>query len=154
MIVISPLNPDKKGFWDEDRLARFLDQLSKQVDYDQTRLYLAGMSRGGNGAYRLAMENPGRFAAMIVHCGAAPTPYAPWLKDLPTWIIHGQKDRVIPVEESVRMARAIEKAKGKVMLTLHPEEGHDVWTRTFAKEQFVNWLLKHKLSSTNLKSRQ
>ncbi len=57
MMVISPLNPDKKGFWDEDRLARFLDALEEQIEFDHSRLYLAGMSRGGYGAYRLAMEN-------------------------------------------------------------------------------------------------
>lgn len=143
-IVISPLNPDKKGFWDEDRLARFLDALEKEISFDKSRLYLAGMSRGGYGAYRLTMENPKRFAAVMVLCGAAPTPYAKWLGDTPIHIIHGQKDTSIPVEESVRMTRAIAKAGGNVSLTIDPQAGHDVWTKTFANDETQKWFLKHR----------
>ncbi len=143
MIVVSPLNPDAKRFWDEDRLARFLDALADEMEFDPTRLYLAGMSRGGYGAYRLAMENPDRFAALLVLCGAAPAPYANWLGDLPTWIIHGEKDTSIPVSESIEMAAAMEKNGGDVTLTLLPEAGHDVWTDTFKDPQTLAWLLQH-----------
>lgn len=146
MIVVSPLNPDAKGFWDEDRLARFLDQLETEIEFDPHRIYLAGMSRGGYGAYRLAMENPDRFAAMVVLCAAAPTPYAGWLGNLPIWLIHGEKDPVIPVDESIRMERAIQKKGGEVKLSIHPDAQHDVWTRTFSGEAVVDWLLEHKRS--------
>ncbi len=144
MFVVSPLNPDAKGFWDEDRLSRFLDALQEKVEFDKARVYLAGMSRGGYGAYRLAMENPDRFAAMIVLCGAAPSPYANWLGDLPVWMIHGEKDKSIPVAESVRMEKAIREVGGNVRLTLYPEAGHDVWTRTFQDPKTINWLLSHR----------
>jgi len=143
-IVVSPLNPAKKGFWDEDRLSRFLDALENEVTFDKDRLYLAGMSRGANGAYRLAMENPERFAALLVLCGAAPAPYAGWLKKIPTWIIHGEQDPVIPVRQSLMMAEAMKKAGNKAKLTIHPEDGHDVWTRTFSNDDFMKWFLSHK----------
>lgn len=143
MFVVSPLNPDKTGFWDEDRLARFLDALRTELKFDQSRLYLAGMSRGAYGAYRLAMEDPKRFAALIALCGAAPAPYAKWLGDLPVWIIHGEKDQSIPVEQSRAMARALEQAGHKPRLTIHPDAGHDVWTRTFQSPETIKWLLAH-----------
>lgn len=101
------------------------------------------MSRGGYGAYRLAMENPGRFAAMIVLCAAAPTPYAGWLGSTPIWLIHGEKDSSIPVSESIRMEKSIREKGGNVKLTLHPESGHDVWSETFANDAAIDWLLKH-----------
>ena len=141
-LVISPQNPDKKGFWDEDRLARFLDHLDGELYFDRKRVYLAGMSRGGYGAYRLAMENPNRFAAMIVLCAAAPTPYAGWLPKIPIWLIHGDKDPVIPVDESIRMEKAIRASGGDITLTRHRDAGHDVWTKTFASHDFVEWLLQ------------
>ena len=143
-LVISPQNPDKKGFWDEDRLARFLDHLDRELHFDRRRVYLVGMSRGGYGAYRLAMENPDRFAAMIVLCAAAPTPYAGWLPKIPIWLIHGDKDPVIPVTESIEMEKAILDSGGSVTLTRRPNAGHDVWTETFASEDFVEWLLQYR----------
>lgn len=148
MIVVSPLNPDKKGFWDEDRLARFLDELLPSINFDEERVYLAGMSRGAYGGYRLVMENPDRFAAMVALCGAAPSPYAGWLGKIPVWIIHGEKDPVIPVSESQRMAEALREKGGNVRLTLHPESEHDVWTQTFEGTGVEEWLLQHKRSTT------
>lgn len=142
-IVISPLNPDGKGFWDEDRLARFLDHIEDELHFDSNRVYLVGMSRGGYGAYRLAMENPDCFAAMIVLCAAAPAPYAGWLPKIPIWLIHGDKDPVIPVTESIRMEKAILDTGGNVTLTRRPNAGHDVWSDTFASDDFVEWLMQH-----------
>ena len=146
MIVISPLNPDQKGFWDEDRLSRFIEAVTKNLDFDRKRFYLSGMSRGANGAYRLAMENPERFAALLVMCGAAPAPYAGWLGNIPIWIIHGEKDPVIPVAESVRMAEALAKSGNDPHLTIHPEAGHDVWTQTFEDPKTIEWLLNQRKS--------
>lgn len=146
MIVISPLNPEIRGFWDEDRLARFMDAVIKDLGHDENRVYLAGMSRGGYGSYRLAMENPDRFAAMLILCAAAPTPYAQWLGDVPIWLIHGRKDPVIPVSESIEMEAVLRKKGRKVKLTIHPEASHDVWTQTFESNEAIDWLLKHKRS--------
>ena len=42
--VISPQNPDKKGFWDEDRLTQFLAHLDGELHFDRKRGYLVGMS--------------------------------------------------------------------------------------------------------------
>lgn len=139
--IVSPQNPDENGFWDEDRLARFLDALGDEMDYDRDRLYLAGMSRGAYGAYRLAMENPARFAALLAICGAAPSPYAGWLGDLPVWIVHGTDDPVIPVAESERMTATLRERGNEAKLTIHEGAGHDTWTRTFEGEEWVKWFL-------------
>jgi len=112
MVVVSLLNSDAKGFWEENRLARFLDQLKTEIEFDPHRIYLAGMSRGRYGAYRLVMETPGRFAVMLVLWVASPTPYAGWSGNLPISLIHGEKDPVIPVYESICMERAIQKRGG------------------------------------------
>lgn len=146
-IVLSPQNPDPKGFWDEDRLARFLDAFIAGHEVDETRIYLTGLSRGAYGSWRLAMENPDRFAAMVVISGAAPAPYAGWLRDLPVRIFHGNEDVAIPVEESHRIFEALRDRGADVELTVYPGVGHDAWTRTYADPAVWDWLFKHRRSA-------
>lgn len=149
-IVVAPQNPDSKGFWKEDELVRLLDYADEQYRVDEDRVYLTGLSRGAYGAWRLAIENSGRFAAMVAISGAAPAPYAGWLGDLPIWVFHGEDDSVIPVEESIRMVDSIRSEGGNAKLTIYPEVGHDAWTQTFENEELYTWLLEHDLSNRNM----
>ena len=144
-VVVSPQNPGANQFWDEDALLRLLDHLENTLNLDRDRIYLTGLSRGGYGAWRLALENPDRFAALLVVSGAAPAPYASWLGDLPTWVFHGAKDPVIPVSESQRMVDAIKTRGGNVRLTVYPDASHDAWTETYANPEIYQWLLRHSL---------
>src|SRR2546430_16806419 len=87
---------------------------------------------GGNGVWYLAYRYPYRFAALVPICGfvtaffptARPfTPVVPadsgppfealarHLRRVPTWIVHGEIDGAVPVEQS-RQAAAALKAGG------------------------------------------
>jgi predicted peptidase len=50
-----------------------LAQSEREFRTDKDRVYLAGLSMGGNGAWRLAYENPDRFAAVVPVCAFAGT---------------------------------------------------------------------------------
>ena len=145
-IVLSPLNPETKGFWDEDRLARFLDTFIAQNEVDEDRIYITGLSRGAYGGWRLALENPDRFAAMVVISGAAPEPYSVWMGNLPVWVFHGEDDKPVPVGESQRMVAAINRLGGNAKLTVYPGVGHDAWTQTYANPAVWEWLFAHRRS--------
>jgi predicted peptidase len=143
--ILSPQNPYKRGFWDDRAVNTLIDKILDQYPIDETRIYLAGLSRGGYGAWRLAMNYPDKFAAMIVICGAsAPKNYASRIKDIPIWVFHGEKDQTIPVSESIDMVNALKEEGADVQLTLYPDAGHDAWTETFKNEKVFEWLLKHK----------
>ena len=143
-IVISPQNPSETQFWDDQQLIRLLDELERDLPVDRSRIYLTGLSRGAYGAWRLAIQNPNRFAAMIPICGGGPAPYAKRIKHLPVWVFHGQKDPVIPVEESQRMVDALKSADGNVKFTIYPEAKHDTWTETYENPAIYEWLLQHR----------
>ncbi|UOK56420.1 prolyl oligopeptidase family serine peptidase [Bacillus sp. OVS6] len=64
------------------------------------------------------------------------------LKEIPTWIFHGERDDVIPIRESLDMVNAIKTAGGNVMFTSYPEAGHDSWTAAYNDPEFFSWLLK------------
>lgn len=143
--ILSPQNPHERGFWDDRAVNTLIDKILDQYPIDETRIYVAGLSRGGYGAWRLAMNYPDKFAAMIVICGAsAPKNYASRIKDIPIWVFHGEKDQTIPVSESIDMVNALKEEGAEVKLTLYPDAKHDSWTETFNNDEIYEWLLMHK----------
>ncbi len=83
--------------------AAFIDAAMERYPIDPRKLILLGFSQGGSMAYRLAMTNPARFAAMV----AISTWFAPELKELatdrdaltrlPTLIQHGRADEMVEI---------------------------------------------------------
>jgi acetyl esterase/lipase len=57
--------------------------------------------------------------------------------DPPFFIVHGQNDQVVPVEQSIEMARALEHAGVEVELTVLPDGNHNDVGRP---EKAVHWL--------------
>jgi predicted peptidase len=145
-----------------------LDKTVAEVNGDEKRLYLAGYSMGGFGAWHTAIANPSKFAAMISIAGgveamgvvstddrfllspqvrAAETSgdvyraYGEALKNMPIWIIHGDKDDSVPVEQSRKLAAALKTAGAKDINYVElPNSGHDILDRTFRDEGLVEWL--------------
>jgi predicted peptidase len=144
-----------------------LDASIKEFHGDRNRVYLTGMSMGGYGAWQFAIDNPGRFAALVPICGgvrppgdwpelrvkipASPSgdPYAEEVARLvgktPIWIFHGDADDSVPVEESRRMAAALKAAGADFKYTEYPGVGHNSWDKAYAEPDLVPWLLAQSL---------
>jgi predicted peptidase len=132
-----------------------LAQAEKEFRTDPARTYLMGLSMGGNGTWRLAAENPTRFAAIVPVCAFAGSfrglppvapgadPYAALaakVSKLPVWIVHGAVDSVVPVEESRKMAAALTAAGANVTYKELPGVNHNSWDPGFADEALPRWL--------------
>lgn len=148
------------GTWlgDASTIARAaLDQTLEEFSTDAARVYLAGMSMGGNGAWAMAGANPDRFAALVVVCGFvrghgefgaaldgdAATLHARLARciaALPIWMVHGAADPVVPVSESRRMHEALEAAGATVHYRELPGVGHNSWDAAFADPGMSDWL--------------
>ena len=146
-IVVSPQNPSHTQFWDDQQLIRLLDQLQRELRIDPDRIYLTGLSRGAYGAWRLAIQNPDRFAALVPIAGGGAMPYAKRIKHLPIWAFHGKLDSVIPASEVERMIAAIREAGGDPKLTIYPDAEHDSWTEAYNDPQLYEWMLRQQRSS-------
>lgn len=126
---------------------------------DRERQYLTGLSMGGYGAIALALNEPGRWAALIAICGGL---FPPWAvppseasraeqyraaaerlagAKLPVWLLHGAADRLIPVEASRALVAALRAAKSDVKYTEYPEVGHNAWDLAYAEPGLFPWLL-------------
>lgn len=141
-ILVSPLCP-KDEWWSPMVLNTLLDEVQAQYRVDERRIYVTGLSMGGFGTWALAIESPHRFAAIAPICGGgdARALFVGRIKHLPTWVFHGARDEVVPIEQSQRMVDALTTCGGNVKFTVYPEAGHDAWTQTYENPEFYGWLL-------------
>lgn len=147
-IVVSPQCPTG-DWWTEkvEVLINLLDDIVARYKVDKKRVYLTGLSMGGYGTWSLASAYPERFAAIAPICGGGSRIMALRLKNIPVWVFHGAKDRVVPLKESEEMVNAIRKRGGNVKLTIYPDAGHDSWTQTYNNQKLYDWFLEHRKSS-------
>lgn len=144
-IIVSPQCPNTE-WWKIEKLTKLLDHILATTKADPERVYLTGLSMGGFGTWAWTAKEPERFAAAIPICGGGNPAVAERLVDLPLWVFHGGKDKVVPLAKSEAMVEAIKKVGGtKIKLTVYPEAGHDSWTKTYDNPEIYEWLLSHKL---------
>lgn len=144
-VIVSPQCPELED-WSNDALVALLDEVVANNRIDADRIYLTGLSMGGWGVWNLAIEYPGRFAALAPVCGRVERnnpAKASRLKNLPVWVFHGALDAVVPVTESDRMVTALREAGALVRFTVYPEAGHDSWTATYNNPELYTWFLTH-----------
>ena len=142
-IVASPQCPENK-WWEPQEVIALLDEVQAKYKVDPDRVYLTGLSMGGYGTWETATQYPERFAAIVPICGGGRPYTARRLKDLPTWVFHGEKDDVVPIKRSEEMVDALKRAGGDVKFTRYPDARHDSWTATYNNQELYDWLLKHK----------
>jgi predicted peptidase len=142
-IVVSPQCPANK-WWEPRDVITLLDEVSQKYDVDPDRVYLTGLSMGGFGTWETASRFPERFAAIAPICGGGDPRRVRTLKDMPTWVFHGDKDPTVPVQRSIEMVEALKQLGNDAKFTRYPEAGHDSWTVTYNNPQLYEWFLQHK----------
>jgi predicted peptidase len=144
-IAISPQCPENSWWGEELEVLSFLlDNIIESYRVDEDRVYLTGLSMGGYGTWLFAELHPERFAAIAPICGGGEPQFAHNLKDTPIWAFHGNKDDIVPIEESEIMVKAVEEAGGKVKFTVYEGVGHNSWVRAYEDPELYEWLLMHK----------
>ncbi|MDH7604155.1 MAG: prolyl oligopeptidase family serine peptidase [Melioribacter sp.] len=147
-IVVSPQCSLNKR-WDTEDLIALLDYLIENYKVDKNRIYVTGLSMGGNGTWRLAAEIPDRLAAIIPICGWGDPFAVCMIGKLPVWAFHGAKDQVVPVSASEELVERLKSCGGDVKFTVYPEANHDSWTETYNNPEIYEWLLNQSLENRN-----
>jgi predicted peptidase len=144
-IVLSPQCPRGEIWSDTELLISLLDDVMAHHRVDPKRIYLTGASMGGRGTLYLAYKHPDRFAAIVPICPyGSITDWAQGLKDVPIWLFHGDKDKVVPISDSEDLIKALHAVGNEARFTILPGRGHDiadVWDRP----ELYEWLLQHRL---------
>ena len=143
-IFVAPQCPYKKywGCYTESLIA-FLDEIINNLPVDIKRIYLTGLSMGGTGTWMLAMACPEKFAAIAPICGSGIYWNAGILKNLPIYVIHGDCDEVVPINESINMVSAVNRLGGKAEMKICHSRGHDTWVEAYSDDELWKWMMKH-----------
>jgi predicted peptidase len=172
MIVVSPQfhgtvgNANNWGGGDPSHLKNFIKYMVDHYRVNTTRIYLTGMSHGGNGVYDYISSEPDATSYL-----AAAVPVAAYgagkgydkSKHTPIWAFVGDQDATnyATTKTFITTFNAqVPAPQYKAKLTLFNQAGHDVWTRTYsgagigtASEQFdafdesvYDWMFKYKRS--------
>lgn len=143
-LILAPQNPHKMQWWNVRAVMALLESITSEYRIDRDRLYLTGLSRGGNACWEIATQFPDTFAAMAVVCGMAPQPYAHWInKSMPIWVFHGTEDPVIPFLESEEMVLKLKEMGYDVRFTAYEGVGHNSWEKAYLEEDLYEWFLKY-----------
>jgi len=145
-IVLSPQCPsDVRWSEQSNNVMTLLGTVLKGLRVDHSRIYLTGLSMGGQGSWHLGATYPERFAAMLAICGRIPDiegfpEKVCALKDVPVRVFHGAKDDRVPVEESITMSKLLEDCGGDVKLTIFPNGDHFCWDQVYEDQATWDWM--------------
>jgi predicted peptidase len=143
-IVLAPQCPPNKWWTDvdvTDMVMALLDKICKDYLVDPDQIYLTGMSMGGFGAWDLAQKYPQRWAALAVVCGGG-NPYLQMrVKNIPTRVFHGAKDKNVPIFMAQQMVSTLRQVGGQVDFKVYPRKSHKVWKVTYDNPGLYEWFL-------------
>ncbi len=163
-VVVFPQAP-AEGWWPGDpaeAAVAALEATLSEFATDPDRVYLTGLSMGGNGSWYVAYRHAERFAAVVPICGwiarAEASPdwieaadgveaigkLADRLRDMPIWAFHGEVDGVVPVQGSRLIVEALRERGSAVRYTELPGTGHNAWDSAYRSPDLASWLLEQR----------
>jgi antitoxin component YwqK of YwqJK toxin-antitoxin module len=148
-IIVSPQCPIDREWVTDDWFEPLLSEIGKKYRFDQNRIYLTGVSMGGEGTWYTAIRYPEVFAAIAPMCGPTIqfnlTKNAHLIKHIPTWVFHGAEDNNVPLFESEAMVKSLKKYNGNVRFKIFPDLRHSTFTEEVYDLPFLyEWFLMHK----------
>lgn len=157
LVVMPQCRPNQS--WDgpmRSMALRCLEATSRQYHLDPARVYLTGLSLGGQGVWHIAAAFPDHFAAIVPIAGFAElgestglaARLAPRLTKLPIWCFHGELDANVPVAKSREMVAAIRNAGGTVHCTEYKGANHFIWDRAYGDPALWKWLFAQRRGAT------
>ena len=108
---------------------------------DPQRLYIAGLSLGGTGAWAITLQYPTMFAASVPMAGFGDVGQAARIAQLAVWDFHSAMDEITNVSASRRMIAAMKAAGGKPCYTEYPMGAHrTTFLRSFQNPDLLPWM--------------
>lgn len=155
--VLFPQNENGWGSADAGNSAvsyalRLVRLLQKQYNIDPDRIYIHGLSLGGQAVYKAMNMCDWMFAAAITMSGLAYDESLEYdsVAHIPLWAVQGGRDTNPRPAQTERMVKRYREAGGQVRHTLYPDLPHNTWNRTFQEPDFYTWLLSKRASDIHV----
>ncbi|WP_345199675.1 prolyl oligopeptidase family serine peptidase [Chryseobacterium ginsengisoli] len=141
--ILAPQCPENM-WWDTETVYNLIKEIQSKYKVDASRIYLTGLSMGGWGTLKLAMEHPEMFAAVVSVC--APTDRVMYAnidqyKNLNLKIFHGGMDDVVLPENALNFYQALHPVNPSAELTIFPNDNHNSWDSTYSNPKLYEWML-------------
>jgi predicted peptidase len=143
-IVVAPQS--QQLLWNPYGVNALTEELLKTLRVDPTRVWLTGLSMGGNATWMAASIQPELYAAVVPICGWGDFFLVRRLDRTPVWAFHGALDPAVPVAKTQELVDALKMTGAKPKLTIYPDAGHDSWTRAYDDPELWDWIVKQKRS--------
>jgi predicted peptidase len=126
-----------------------IDSLCKatNLNIDKNRIYVTGLSLGGEGTFDIITRAPDLFAAAAPICGIADTSKSHLMKNTPLWIFHGSKDDINDVKYSRMIVKALASINVNAKYTEYPNLSHYCWNKAFDEPEFLSWMFSQRKST-------
>lgn len=155
--VLFPQNLNGWNVNDVQDALRLLRLIIKKYNIDEDRVYLAGLSNGGHGAYEALKRAPWMFASMVVMSAISDgfitnVGWEDKISSIPIWIFQGAHD-TNPLPGKTRgYIKKFREAGMVVRYTEYEDLGHTTWNRAWKEPDFFTWLLGQNRSSLHVYS--
>ncbi|MFY2563150.1 discoidin domain-containing protein [Corallococcus terminator] len=156
-IVISPtqrlpFTNNGNGWFSATALLALIEDAKKDYRVDPDRIYLTGLSGGGNTSIEVGMNYTNKVAA-IVPISFTSTPQNDAnvcnLKPLPIWAFHGGQDTPGRATNlKTHLDTKCGEGLSKMRVTIYPNGGHNgaTWDTAYATLELYDWLLQQRIS--------
>jgi len=140
-LVAAPLCPPGTT-WQTQVAAidHFVSAIAAHYPVDDRRIYLTGLSMGGQAVYSAALFSPDRYAALVPVCAPCTEEEIERISHVPIWLFHGRHDRIVPVSTAWRVFAAMQAGGGRARLTCYNDLAHQVWQRAYSDDNLYEWL--------------
>ena len=152
--VLAPLTAKQvKSMKGMQKLQPKMKEIQQKYKIDESRIILTGLSMGGWGSLKLAMEHPELFSAVAVVCPPVDRLMkvrAGQYKNLPMKIFHGANDDIVSPMNAIDIYQEIKKVNRNTELVIFPDDNHNSWDSTYSNPKLYEWMLAQK-KSNNIK---
>lgn len=114
--------------------------LQKRYAVDGKRTSIIGISMGAFGAMDWMARKPQMFSSAIAMSGGGDVSCASTLAHSRIWFMHGRRDSVVTVDQTLKMEAAVRKAGGNPRLTVLEELDHGPWDDLAVRSDVLKWL--------------
>ncbi|HCA09311.1 prolyl oligopeptidase family serine peptidase [Chryseobacterium sp.] len=144
--ILAPQCP-ADSWWDTVTVYNLIKEIQEKYKIDASRIYLTGLSLGGWGTLKLAMEHPEMFAAVVPVC--APTDLIMYsninqYKELNMKIFHGGMDDIVLPENALNFYQRLHPVNPSAELVIFPNDNHNSWDSTYSDPKLYEWMFSKK----------
>ena len=143
-LVLSPQCPKKYGMWPQQVVDDLIEYAKKNLNIDENRIYLTGLSMGAGGSYKyMSNSQPAvnKLAASATICPPCVFNNGGYIAkaNLPLWSFHAKDDRIVNwtcTQTAIDKINA-NKPAVKPLVNYWPKGGHNVWDRVYTDTNHI-----------------